>query len=113
MLGEVEVLHTTAADLVGKAPARGLDPTETAVLKGDPRMAELLRRAVWDHVGTASEALVVPRGARKWRVAAYCRTAVLRATESWTTSSGESPARSMASRTRCANRCGSIAPAAP
>ena len=69
-LGEVEVLHTTAADLVGKAPARGLDPTETAVLKGDPRMAELLRRAVWAHVGTATEALVVPRGARKWRVAA-------------------------------------------
>ena len=70
-LGEVEVHHTTAADLVGTAPARGSDPTDSAVLKGDPRMAELLRRAVWAHIGTASEALVVPRGARKWRVAAY------------------------------------------
>ncbi|MGB4810133.1 MAG: AAA family ATPase, partial [Candidatus Phosphoribacter baldrii] len=46
-------------------------------LKGDPRMAELLRRAVWAHVGTATEPLVVPRGARKWRVAAYLVADVL------------------------------------
>ena len=70
-LGEVEVHHTTAAALVGGAAVRGIDPTNTAVLKGDPRMATLLHRAVWDHVGTATEPLVVPRGARKWRVAAY------------------------------------------
>jgi hypothetical protein len=58
-------------------PARGVDATDTAVLKGDPRMAELLRRAVWSHVGTATEPLVVPRGARKWRVAAYLVADVL------------------------------------
>ena len=76
-LGEVEVHHTTAAALVGGTAARGVDATDTAVLKGDPRMAELLRRAVWSHVGTATEPLVVPRGARKWRVAAYLVADVL------------------------------------
>ncbi len=76
-LGEVEVHHTTAAALVDAAAARGVDSTDTAVLKGDPRMAELLRRAVWSHVGTATEPLVVPRGARKWRVAAYLVADVL------------------------------------
>ena len=76
-LGEVEVHHTTAAALVGGTAARGVDATDTAVLKGDPRMAELLRRAVGAPVGTATEPLVVPRGARKWRVAAYLVADVL------------------------------------
>ncbi|MBK8470308.1 MAG: AAA family ATPase [Actinomycetales bacterium] len=69
-LGEVEVRHTTAAALVGSVPVRGTDSAATAVLKGDPRMAEMLRRAVWSHVGVPTESLVVPRGARTWRVAA-------------------------------------------
>ncbi|MGZ4743006.1 MAG: HelD family protein [Oryzihumus sp.] len=70
-LGEVEVRHATIEDLVASVPVRGADPVDTAVLKGDPRMAELLRRAVWSHVSTPQDALVVPRGARKWRVPAY------------------------------------------
>ncbi|MCH8627945.1 AAA family ATPase [Arsenicicoccus piscis] len=71
-LGEVEVTHTTVEDLVAAvAPATGTDPTAVAALKGDARMAEVLRRAVWSHVGEPDEALVVPRGARKWRVPAY------------------------------------------
>jgi DNA helicase IV len=41
------------------------------VLKGDARLAEVLHRAVWSHVGRAEEALVVPRGSRRWRVPAY------------------------------------------
>ncbi len=76
-LGEVDVRHTTAAGLVGTAPVKALDPTDRAVLKGDPRMAELLRRAVWAHVGSAAEPLVVPRGARRWRVAASAVQQVL------------------------------------
>ena len=76
-LGEVEVRHTTAAALVASGPARGADATDTAVLKGDSRMAELLHRAVWAQVGVATEPLVVPRGARKWRVAAYLVQEVL------------------------------------
>jgi hypothetical protein len=70
-LGEVEVRHATIEDLVASVPVRGADPVDTAVLKGDPRMADLLRRAVWSHVGSPQDALVVPRGARKWRVPAY------------------------------------------
>ncbi|SES45081.1 DNA helicase IV [Pedococcus cremeus] len=70
-LGEVAVGHTTIEELVASVPVRGVDSTETAVLKGDARLAEVLRRAVWSRVGRASEALVVPRGSRKWRVPAY------------------------------------------
>jgi hypothetical protein len=31
----------------------------------------VLRRAVWSHVGTPAEGLVVPRGSRRWRVPQY------------------------------------------
>ncbi len=70
-LGEVAVGHTTIEELVASVPVRGSDSTATAVLKGDARLAELLRRAVWSHVRQASEPLVVPRGSRKWRVPAH------------------------------------------
>ncbi len=76
-LGEVEVRHTTAAGLVAHVPVRGVDSPAAATLKGDPRMATLLHRAVWSHVGTADEPLVVPRGAHRWRVAAYLVQEVL------------------------------------
>ncbi len=76
-LGEVKVGHTTIDDLVASDPPRGADSTETAVLKGDSRIAEVLRRAVWSHVQQATEALVVPRGASRWRVPAYVVQEVL------------------------------------
>ncbi len=77
-LGEVEVRHTTAEELVaGDTRLRGQDATEVAVLKGDARLAAVLERAVWAHVRSATEPLVVPRGARKWRVPAYDVTEVL------------------------------------
>ncbi|MEO6411727.1 MAG: AAA family ATPase, partial [Pedococcus sp.] len=70
-LGEVAVGHTTIDELVASVPVRGTDSTETAVLKGDARLAEVLRYAVWSAVQRATEPLVVPRGVRKWRVPAY------------------------------------------
>ncbi|GGB44084.1 DNA helicase [Flexivirga endophytica] len=70
-LGEVRVGHSTAADLVAHARVRSVDSTEAAVLKGDSRMAEVLRRALWSRVGRPTEPLVLPRGARKWRIPAY------------------------------------------
>jgi DNA helicase IV len=70
-LGEVEVRHTTVEELVASVPGRAQDPTDVAVLKGDVRMAEVLHRAVWSHVRPPTEALVVPRGARRWRVSAF------------------------------------------
>jgi DNA helicase IV len=70
-LGEVAVGHTTVEELVASVAVRGVDSTETAVLKGDARLAEVLRYAVWSAVRPATEPLVVPRGVRKWRVPAY------------------------------------------
>ena len=76
-LGELKVGHTTVDGLVGAYPVRGADSVGTAVLKGDGRMAEVLRRAVWSHVGAPTEALVVPRGASRWRVPAYAVDEIL------------------------------------
>lgn len=70
-LGEVSVRHTTVEELVAHAPVRALDSTQVARLKGEARMADVLREALWAHVQPATEALVVPRGSRKWRVSAY------------------------------------------
>lgn len=73
-LGEIEVRHTTAADLSRDAAAvaiRAEDLPSVAAIKGDARMAQVLHRAVWARIGSAGEALVVPRGSRRWRVPAY------------------------------------------
>lgn len=70
-LGEVRVQHATVDTLLDHGRVRGEDPTEVAVLKGDARMAEVLRVAVWRNVVRAQDALVVPRGSRRWRVPAY------------------------------------------
>jgi len=74
-LGEVDVRHTTLEALVARQPVRAADPVEVAVLKGDARLAAVLHRAVWSHVDLAAveagEALVLPRGVRRWRVPGY------------------------------------------
>jgi len=69
-LGEARVGHATLDTLLDHGRVRAQDPTDVAVLKGDARLATVLRRAVWAHVGRAEEALVVPRGSRRWRVSA-------------------------------------------
>jgi DNA helicase IV len=69
-LGEVEVRHCTIDELLASVPVRGSDSVDTAVLKGDPRLAQILHAAVWSHVVTPTKALVLPRGAHKWRVPA-------------------------------------------
>ncbi|MFE9565728.1 HelD family protein [Streptomyces sp. NPDC006487] len=72
-LGELEVKQATVDDLVARADleVRGVDAAETAVVKGDARMAEVLRRAVHSHVSEPVEPLMVVRGSRRWRVPAY------------------------------------------
>ncbi|MFI5624851.1 HelD family protein [Nocardioides sp. NPDC051685] len=71
-LGEIEAKQATIAELVGThGTVRAEEPATVATLKGDVRMAQVLRRAVWSHVGEPAEALVVPRGSRRWRVPAY------------------------------------------
>ena len=71
-LGEVDVRQVTLDELPDRVPmtVRATEPAEVAALKGDARMAEVLRRAVWSHVVTPTEALVVPRGSARWRVPA-------------------------------------------
>ncbi|MFF1451870.1 HelD family protein [Streptomyces sp. NPDC058274] len=70
-LGELEVKQATVDDLVGHVEIRGTDDARAAVIKGDARMAEVLRRAVRSHVTPPAEPVVVVRGSRRWRVPAY------------------------------------------
>ncbi|GHH30722.1 HelD family protein [Streptomyces lanatus] len=70
-LGELSVRQATVDDLVAHVEVRGTDDAATAVIKGDARMAEVLRRAVYSHVSMPTEPVVVVRGSRRWRVAAY------------------------------------------
>ncbi|MEU6096626.1 UvrD-helicase domain-containing protein [Streptomyces sp. NPDC047079] len=70
-LGELEVRQATVDDLVAHVDVRGTDTTAAAVVKGDARMAEVLRRAVRAQVTMPTEPVVVVRGSRRWRVTAY------------------------------------------
>ncbi|MGC4958814.1 HelD family protein [Actinomadura citrea] len=66
-LGEVRVEQATIDDLLGP-PLRD-EPADVAALKGDARMADVLRRALWLHVRKPEEGLVVTRGAARYRLA--------------------------------------------
>ncbi|MEW1677627.1 AAA family ATPase [Streptomyces noursei] len=70
-LGELEVKQATIDDLVGHVEVRGADDAAAAMVKGDARMAEVLRRAVRSHVTLPQEPCVVVRGSRRWRIPAY------------------------------------------
>src|SRR4029077_20751225 len=70
-LGELDVTQTTVGELVASVPVRGSDDEAAAIVKGDARMAEVLRRALWASVRAPSAAVVLPRGSRRWRVAAW------------------------------------------
>ncbi|MGY5128563.1 HelD family protein [Streptomyces nigrescens] len=70
-LGELEVKQATVDDLVGHVEVRGADEAAAATVKGDARMAEVLRRAVRSHITMPQEPCVVVRGSRRWRVPAY------------------------------------------
>ncbi len=78
-LGEIDAQQTTIEGLVAASLTRlhpryvirGSDPADVATLKGDPRLAAVLHRALWSSVGAPAEGLVVPRGARRWRLAPY------------------------------------------
>ncbi|WP_237557896.1 MULTISPECIES: UvrD-helicase domain-containing protein [Streptomyces] len=71
-LGELSVQQATVDDLVARSvEVRGTDDAPAAVLKGDARMAQVLRRAVYSHVTLPAEPVMVVRGSRRWRVPAY------------------------------------------
>jgi DNA helicase IV len=69
-LGEVGITQSTIAGLLAWAP-RASEPAELAVLKGDARLADVLRRAVLAHVVKPTEDVVAIVGTRRYRVAAH------------------------------------------
>ncbi|MFT4217367.1 MAG: AAA family ATPase [Micropruina sp.] len=79
-LGEIDAVQETLESLVTRSsgrPVAGDDPAPVAVLKGDPRMAEVLRRSVWESIVEPTETLVVPRGSAQWRIPAHRCAAVI------------------------------------
>jgi hypothetical protein len=67
-LGELDVTQTTVAGLVASTPVKATDTDAAAVVKGDARMAEVLRNALWANLRAPREALMVSRGARRLRL---------------------------------------------
>ena len=70
-LGELDVSQLTVTELAASVPVRGQDDLAAARVKGDARMAAVLRRALWSHLAEPREAIVLARGSRRWRVSAY------------------------------------------
>ncbi|WFE25402.1 AAA family ATPase [Solwaraspora sp. WMMD791] len=69
-LGEVEVAQCTIADLIDAVPVRGVDDPAVAALKHDPRMAEVMRRAVAAYLGEPQSPITVADGSYRWRIGA-------------------------------------------
>lgn len=67
-LGEIGVTQSTVEDLLAPVQVRASDPVEVAALKGDARMAEVLRRAVVRLVRRPEDTVVVVVGTRRYRI---------------------------------------------
>src|SRR3984957_6870130 len=70
-LGELDVAQLSVAELLATVPVSGDDADVVARVKGDARMAEVLRRALWEQVTEPAEAIMLVRGSRRWRVPGY------------------------------------------
>ncbi|MFE2683894.1 HelD family protein [Streptomyces mirabilis] len=69
-LGESGVRQSTLGDEIARHPVTARDAERAAAVKHDPRMAEVLRRALYGSIGTYADPLVVPDGSYRWRVSA-------------------------------------------
>jgi DNA helicase IV len=67
-LGEVSVLQKTIDELIDR-PVTAVDPPDVARLKGDARMAEVLRRALWANIAAPDDDVVYVHGSSRYRVA--------------------------------------------
>jgi DNA helicase IV len=67
-LGEVDVDQATVADLTARVTVRAEDEPAVAVLKGDARMAEVLRRALWSGISKPQDSIQVPLSGRRYRI---------------------------------------------
>ena len=107
-LGEVDVRQVTLEELVG-APGRGPSAStrrRSRSLKGDPRMATVLSRAVHAGLVPPTEPLVLPRGSHRWRVPDPRAARDGRRADAPATSATARPGRCSRSgwRTRCSPR---------
>ncbi|KND34222.1 HelD family protein [Streptomyces acidiscabies] len=79
-LGETGVRQSTLLEEIALHPVTGADPRAAAVLKHDPRMAEVLRRALYGRVrADDAQGAVVQEGSYRWRVPASEVAAIVRA----------------------------------
>ncbi|MGW1267821.1 HelD family protein [Streptomyces sp. NPDC002491] len=80
-LGETGVRQSTLQDEIAAGHrATGEDSERTAAVKHDPRMAEVLRRAVYGRVAAdRAEDLHVPEGSGHWRIAGPALTEIVAA----------------------------------
>ncbi|MEU4191946.1 AAA family ATPase [Kribbella sp. NPDC026611] len=69
-LGEVDVRQITIDELLTR-PTDAADEATSAGIKGDARMAGVLRRALWSYVGTPTEGVLYSKGSRRYRVHDY------------------------------------------
>ncbi|MGX7681968.1 AAA family ATPase [Jatrophihabitans sp. DSM 45814] len=79
-LGESGITQTTVGELVADGRARAStksptkpptvrdEPVEVSILKGDARMADVLRRAVFSHVKKPSDDVVAIVGTKRYRI---------------------------------------------
>ncbi len=67
-LGEIGVTQTTVDELLAPVPVRAVDPVDIATLKGDARMAEVLRRAVSRLIRRPVDSVVATVGTRRYRI---------------------------------------------
>ncbi|WP_405059855.1 AAA family ATPase [Kribbella sp. NBC_01505] len=72
-LGEVDVNQTTVEEMLtapgsGRFVVRATDSDAAAVVKHDVRMAEIIRRALYERISRPEQAIVVPDSSYKWRV---------------------------------------------
>jgi DNA helicase IV len=67
-LGEIEVQQSTVDDLIARVPVKGTDTDAAALIKHDPRMAEVLRKALWSRLAKPAEPIMVSDGSYRWRI---------------------------------------------
>jgi DNA helicase IV len=77
-LGEVDVRQITIEELITH-PTTASDEPETARVKGDARMADVLLKALWSYVGTPAEGILYSKGSRRFRVHEYELTEIVAA----------------------------------
>ncbi|WP_462186799.1 HelD family protein, partial [Frankia sp. CcWB2] len=69
-LGEFTVRHSTLDDVVGAVAVRGTDPDDVAALKGDARVATVIRRALHGAIRLPTRPVSVDTRVGRWTVGA-------------------------------------------